>query len=102
MLAPHLAALTFRADARALTRGEIALMLALHLAAGGGVAIPASTHLARCASARALAHAARAASVSRAARARGRNARAALFSLHRFARARDNRVVHPRAVTLPR
>jgi hypothetical protein len=32
MVASHLAALTFRDDARALTRGEIALTLALHLA----------------------------------------------------------------------
>jgi hypothetical protein len=32
MIASHLAALTFRDDARALTRGEIALTLALHLA----------------------------------------------------------------------
>ncbi len=32
MVASHLAALTFRDDARALTRGEIALILALHLA----------------------------------------------------------------------
>jgi len=32
MIAPHLAALTFRDDARALARGEIVLTLALHLA----------------------------------------------------------------------